>query len=233
MAKNKKRCKNEDDERSEEKTSEPKRKTRCKNETEDETEDDWDAMFQQLVMVKSDTLGRPQIPQNDPNLPFFEGQAPPGHTQPWVFKGWKKATSQFQRSRTRAKYAKRVKTDREVAVEADDVAVKTEGEVAEEADDVKTVVAEEADDVLTVEYVFDEEGVQLEWKHNTNSQLAFFDDDDMDDVCTKCFRGHPEAMKLWETIWEWGEEEATGTNITMTRTSSVHYPCGTVEVVFS
>ena len=44
-------------------------------------------MYQQLVMVNLDQQGRPTVSQIDPELPFFMGEAPVGHTQPWVFAG--------------------------------------------------------------------------------------------------------------------------------------------------
>ena len=36
----------------------------------DKEDDDWDTMYQLLVMVKLDQQGRPTIPENDPNVPF-------------------------------------------------------------------------------------------------------------------------------------------------------------------
>lgn len=39
----------------------------------------------ELLAVKSDDAGRQDIPRNSEGLPFFHGNAPHGHSQPWVF----------------------------------------------------------------------------------------------------------------------------------------------------
>ncbi len=44
-----------------------------------------DYMFERLKDVFNDKEGREAIPSDDPNLPLFEGKAPQGHSQPWVF----------------------------------------------------------------------------------------------------------------------------------------------------
>ncbi len=41
--------------------------------------------FRELLAVKSDDAGRQDIPRNSEGLPFFHGNAPHGHSQPWVF----------------------------------------------------------------------------------------------------------------------------------------------------
>lgn len=45
----------------------------------------WEYHFRELLAVKSDDAGRLDIPRNSEGLPFFEGNAPTGHSQPWVF----------------------------------------------------------------------------------------------------------------------------------------------------
>ena len=45
----------------------------------------WEYQFRELLAVKSDDAGRQDIPRNSEGLPFFHGNAPYGHSQPWVF----------------------------------------------------------------------------------------------------------------------------------------------------
>lgn len=45
----------------------------------------WQRQFKELLAVKSDDAGRQDIPRNSEGLPFFSGNAPYGHSQPWVF----------------------------------------------------------------------------------------------------------------------------------------------------
>jgi hypothetical protein len=45
------------------------------------------SMLARLEAVKNDDHGRDSITKDDPNLPFFTGSAPPGHSQPWVWGG--------------------------------------------------------------------------------------------------------------------------------------------------
>ena len=45
----------------------------------------WQRQFRELLAVKSDDAGRQDIPRNSEGLPFFHGNAPHGHSQPWVF----------------------------------------------------------------------------------------------------------------------------------------------------